>query len=64
MNEFTAELEAARQTLPLKRLLEKYGRAPANGNWKSFPKCPYCEGAQCAGVFSGTHGDFFKETLI
>ena len=57
---FTAKLEAARQKLPLKDLMETRGRGPANGNWKSFPKCPYCEGARCAGVFSGTHGDLFK----
>lgn len=60
MNTFTSKLQEARQKLPLKSLMEKRGRGPANGNWKSFPKCPYCEGGNCAGVFSGTHGDLFK----
>jgi len=60
MNEFTAKLDEARQKLPLKRLMEGRGRGPANGHWKSFPKCPYCEREQCAGVFEGPHGDLFK----
>jgi hypothetical protein len=60
LSDLTARLEGARQRLPLKRLMESRGRGPANGNWKSFPQCPYCGGAQCAGVFDGAHGDFFK----
>ena len=59
-SDLAARLEEARQRLPLKRLMESRGRGPANGNWKSFPQCPYCGGAQCAGVFDGAHGDFFK----
>ena len=60
MNTFTARLQEARQKLPLKSLMEKRGRGPSNGNWKSFPRCPYCEGDHCAGLFAGAHGDLFK----
>jgi len=60
MQTFTAKLNEARQKLPLKSLMEKGGRGPSNGNWKSFPQCPYCQGERCAGIFSGAHGDWFK----
>ena len=60
MNNFIAKLEEARRILPLKSLMERYGRGPANANWKSFPKCPYCQGNHCAGVFTGLYGDMFK----
>ncbi len=60
MNDYTAKLQEARHKLPLKHLMEKYGHGPSNGNWKSFPTCPFCNGKQCAGIFSGTHGDLFK----
>jgi hypothetical protein len=54
------KLIEARIKLPLKVLMEKRGRGPANGNWKTFPQCPYCEGKRCAGVFNGSHGEMFK----
>src|SRR5207249_8902173 len=38
-----ARVEQARQLLPLRRMMEQRGRGPANGNWKKFPKCPYCQ---------------------
>ena len=60
MNSFTAKLQQARQNLPLKGLMERRGRGPSNGNWKTFPKCPYCEGDNCAGTFTGTYGELFK----
>jgi hypothetical protein len=40
--------------------MEQRGKGPANGNWKSFGRCPYCEGQGCAGVFDAGHGDLFK----
>jgi len=55
-----ANLEKARQKLPLKALMEQRGRGPANGKWNSFPSCPYCDGKKTAGVFRGPHGDLFK----
>ncbi len=58
--QFTAKLEEARQKLPLKSLMEKHGRVPSNGNWIMFPKCPYCDGDKCAGVYSREHRDLFK----
>jgi hypothetical protein len=58
--DFETKLAEARRKLPLKRLMENRGRAPANGQWHSFPHCPYCQGNQCAGVFSGAHGELFK----
>jgi len=58
--DFTEKLNQARQLAPLKSLMEKWGRGPTNGNWKSFPQCPYCDGKQTAGVFAGPHGDMFK----
>jgi hypothetical protein len=60
MNDFTSKLEEARQKLPLKTLMEKHGRGPSNGNWKEFPKCPYCDGDQCAGIYSRGQRDLFK----
>ena len=59
-HDYPARFQAARRKLPLKLLMERHGRGPANGNWTSFPKCPYCEGAHCAGVFASRHGDLFK----
>jgi hypothetical protein len=59
-NEFIEKLNQARQKLPMKILMNKLGRGPAKGNWKSFPICPYCGGKRCAGVFTGPHGDLFK----
>ena len=59
MSDFKVKLDAARQRLPLKRLMEQRGRAPSNGNWKSFPRCPYC-GKDGAGVFPARSGDRFK----
>lgn len=61
MSDFAAKLEAARRRLPLKNLMEQHGRGPSNGKWKSFAKCPYCDGDSCCGVFAGTSGvDLFK----
>ena len=40
--------------------MEQYGKGPANGNWKSFPKCPFC-GNKSAGLFPDKSGvEFFK----
>lgn len=39
--------------------MEQRGRAPANGNWKRFPKCPYC-GKDSAGLFEAGRGERFK----
>jgi hypothetical protein len=61
MNNFTTKLEEARVKLPLKRLMEQHGKAPANGNWKSFAQCPYCQHKDSAGVFTGDRDvDLFK----
>src|SRR4026208_2219856 len=59
MKSIKEKLQQARLEVPLKSLMEGRGRGPSNGNWKSFPKCPYC-GKQTAGVFKGRHGDLFK----
>jgi hypothetical protein len=59
-NDILTKLIEARQKLPLKVLMEQRGRGPSNGNWKSFPRCPYCEGKRSAGVFNGPHGAMFK----
>lgn len=53
-------IDAARKKLPLKALMQQRGRGPINGNWKSYPRCPYCDGKSCAGVFSAPHGEMFK----
>lgn len=45
------KLAQARAALPLKQLMEQHGKGPENGNWKAFPKCPYC-GKKGAGVFN------------
>ena len=41
--------------------MEQRGRGPIDGNWKSFP-CPYCQGKDCAGVFTARsgHAELFK----
>jgi hypothetical protein len=54
-----ANVEQARQNLPLRRLMEERGRGPANGNWKQFPQCPYCA-KDSAGVFAAERGERFK----
>ena len=40
----------ARLRLPLQQLMEQRGRGPSNGNWKRFPKCPYC-GKDGSGIY-------------
>jgi hypothetical protein len=55
-----ARIEAARIAKPLKVLLTEFGDAPANGNWKAFPHCPFCQKAACAGVFAKGGRDWFK----
>jgi hypothetical protein len=60
LKDYDAKLEAARQRLPLKLLMEQRGRTPLNGNWRNFARCPYCEGKDCAGLFEGNRGDLFK----
>jgi hypothetical protein len=54
--------QQARQLLPLRKLMAQRGRGPADGNWKSFPACPYCQGKSCAGIFSPKSGrvELFK----
>src|SRR6187402_585871 len=59
-NDIIAKLTEARLKLPLKILMEKRGRGPSNGNWESFPECPYCGGKRCAGVYPSAHGAMFK----
>lgn len=57
-----ARMERARQKLPLRRVIEQAGLAPANGQWNRFPKCPFC-GNDGAGVFTpkaGGSGERFK----
>jgi hypothetical protein len=61
MNNFSIKLDEARTKLPLRRLMEQRGRAPANGNWESFSECPYCHHPGSAGVFIGDRGmELFK----
>jgi hypothetical protein len=61
VGEYAIKLEEAQRRLPLKRLMEQRGRAPANGNWKTFPHCPYCQHKDSAGVKMGDRGlEFFK----
>jgi hypothetical protein len=36
-----ASLDTARQRYPIERVMEGFGHAPRNGNWKSF-SCPHC----------------------
>lgn len=50
----------AKERLPLKRLIEQYGHAPKNQNWKSFPECPFCRKRGCAGVNGKAGFDTFK----
>src|ERR1051326_3528218 len=38
----------------------KMRKGPANGNWHSFPHCPFCNHAGSASVFKTRHGDLFK----
>ena len=59
MSDFAVKLDQARQQLPLRRLMQERQRGPANGNWKVFPKCPYC-GKDSAGLFPGKRGERFK----
>ena len=51
MSDFQAQLEKARGILPLRRVIEQAGKAPANGKWNRFPECPFCHEKQKAGVF-------------
>lgn len=60
MSDFGNRLEEARRRLPLRRLMEQYGKGPANGNWKDFPQCPICGKKRCSGVFAGGGGELFK----
>ena len=61
MKEFAIKLEEAYRRLPLKRLMEQRGRGPENGNWKTFPHCPYCQHKGSAGVTTGARGiELFK----
>jgi len=53
------DTERARELLPLRRVMEQYGHAPAHGRWKDFP-CPFCHHKSGAGIFEGKHGDRFK----
>jgi len=58
--DWSAKLQEARRRLPLRRLMEGRGHAPANGHWKPFPQCPYCGKAGCAGLFESAQGERFK----
>ena len=60
MSEFTTHLKLARAKLPLRQLMERHGKAPANQNWQSFPHCPYCQPPGSAGLFPGKRGERFK----
>ena len=61
MSDFAAQLDKARSILPLRRIIEQAGKAPQNNNWRSFPKCPFCEHGG-AGLFPAkSHaGEMFK----
>ncbi len=50
----------AKAVMPLKRLIEKYGDQPANGNWRNFPTCPFCKRRNCSGVSNKGGFDSFK----
>lgn len=50
-----AALKEAQAKLPLDRLIEQYGHAPKNGNWKSMD-CPFCSRKQKAGLFRAEDG--------
>jgi len=56
-----ASLKDAQARLPLKRLMEQYGHAPAGGgHWKSFT-CPFCKKKEkSAGVFERDGVEMFK----
>lgn len=57
--ELAAKVAAARQRLPLQTVMEQRGKRPSNGNWKAFPKCPYC-GKDSAGLFEKAGRQRFK----
>ena len=59
VSDFTIRLEEARRKLPLRTLMEQRGKGPENGNWKRFPKCPFC-GKDGSGMFPVRNGDQFK----
>ena len=45
----------------LKGGITQLGDAPDHEHkWKSFPKCPFCSGKNCAGVFAKGDAEFFK----
>jgi len=53
------KLDLARARLPLRRLMEQFGRSPGTGNWKRFPACPYC-GRDGAGLREHGGREWFK----
>ena len=55
MSDFAAKLDEARRNLPLRRLMEQYGKGAPDGKWGSSFKCPWCGGN--AGVFKPKNGD-------
>jgi len=57
--ELAGKVAAARQRLPLQTVMEQRGKRPSNGNWKAFPKCPYC-GKDSAGLFEKAGRQRFK----
>src|SRR5579872_3158121 len=57
---FQRLVEQARLRLPLPRLMEQHGDAPANGKWKTFPTCPICQHATSAGVKEHNGRHWFK----
>src|SRR5205809_12922 len=54
-----ASLREADHKLGLRRVIEQYGFAPENGNWKSF-RCPFCKKKAKAGVFEVEGTVMFK----
>jgi hypothetical protein len=50
-----ASLKEAEARLPFERLIEQFGHAPKNGNWKSF-SCPFCQKKGKAGLFTTATG--------
>ncbi|HXP62003.1 MAG TPA: hypothetical protein VN829_16020 [Dongiaceae bacterium] len=59
MSELAVKVTAARERLPLRTMMEQRGKAPPNGNWKRFPKCPYC-GKDGAGLLEKNGRQWFK----
>ena len=41
MSQLHALTEEAKAKLPLRRVIEQEGKAPADGKWNSFPECPF-----------------------